>query len=236
MSRAKKKAAPAVGPLRLVCIGDTHGFHRRLVLPPGDILIHAGDFDGRSVEAVDDFNLWLGSLPFRHRIVIAGNHDTLFDWKPKLARAHLTEATYLQDSGIHLEGLNFWGSPVNSVMGEDWAFSRERGAAIRKHWDRIPADTDVLITHKAPYGTLDKNHILAKHGGCQNLLFGSSQGSMSSATSTASTAAMCHRQLKLPHFAALPAVEFGPGPDRDGGSFVLRRVVSAVFAGSDFCD
>ena len=136
--------------LRLVCIGDTHGFHRKLILPPGDILIHSGDFDGRSV--------------------IAGNHDLLFDRKPKLARAHLTEATYLQDSGVRLEGLNFWGSPVNSVMGEDWAFSRERGFAIRKHWDRIPEKTDVLITHEAPYGTLDKNDILGRHHGCQNLL------------------------------------------------------------------
>ncbi len=93
MLRAKK-AAPAVGPLRLVCIGDTHGFHRKLDLPAGDILIHAGDFDGRSVEAVDDFNGWLGTLPFRHKLVVASNHDLLFDRKPKLARAHLTEATY----------------------------------------------------------------------------------------------------------------------------------------------
>jgi len=169
MLRAKK-AAPAVGPLRLVCIGDTHGFHRKLDLPAGDILIHAGDFDGRSVEAVDDFNGWLGTLPFRHKLVVAGNYDLLFDRKPKLARAHLTEATYLQDSGVRLEGLNFWGSPVSSVMGEDWAFSRERGFAIRKHWDRIPEKTDVLITHEAPYGTLNKNDILGRHHGCQNLL------------------------------------------------------------------
>jgi len=76
----------------------------------------------------------------------------------------------LEDSGVRLEGLNFWGSPVNSILGEEWAFGRERGAAIRKHWDRIPEDTDVLITHEAPYVTLDKPHILGKHSGFQNLL------------------------------------------------------------------
>lgn len=106
------------------------GFQRRLTLPPGDVLIHSGDFDGGSVEEIDDFNSWLGSLPFRHKIVIAGNHDLLFDRKPKLARAHLTKAIYLQDSGVTIEGVKFWGSPVNSVGG-DWAFARERLVKIR---------------------------------------------------------------------------------------------------------
>ena len=162
---------PDAGPLRLVCIGDTHGHHRELELPVGDVLIHSGDFmvDGSSVEEVDDFNSWLGSLSFRHKIVIAGNHDRLFDDQPKLARSHLTEAIYLQDSGVTLEGLKFWGSPVNSVGG-DWAFSREMLVKIKKHWALIPEDTEVLITHEPPFGTLDKAHVLAKHRGCQHLL------------------------------------------------------------------
>ena len=166
---SRKRRISPTDPLHLVCIGDTHGFHRKLTLPPGDTLIHSGDFDGRSVEEIDDFNAWLGSLPFEHKIVIAGNHDLLFDRDPKLARAHLTEAIYLQDSGVTIEGVKFWGSPVNSVGG-DWAFSRERLVKIRKHWDLIPDDTDVLITHEPPYGTLDKPHIMAKHAGCQYLL------------------------------------------------------------------
>jgi Icc-related predicted phosphoesterase len=170
-NKADKAKEDRVKALRLVCIGDTHGHHRELVLPPADILIHSGDFmvDGKSVEEIDDFNSWLGSLPYRHKLVVAGNHDRLFDDNPKLARAHLTEAIYLQDSGVTLEGLRFWGSPVNSVGG-DWGFSRERMVKIREHWDRIPEDTDVLITHEPPYGTLDKSHILAKHRGCQYLL------------------------------------------------------------------
>lgn len=73
MCRAKQKPTPSIGPLAS-CIGDTHGFHRKLVLPAGDILIHFGDFmvDERSTDEIDDFNAWLGSLSFRHRIVIAG--------------------------------------------------------------------------------------------------------------------------------------------------------------------
>ncbi len=37
MCRAKQKPTPSIGPLRIVCIGDTHGFHRKLVLLAGDI-------------------------------------------------------------------------------------------------------------------------------------------------------------------------------------------------------
>jgi len=55
----------------------------------------------------------------------------------------------LQDSGVTVEGLKFWGSPVNSILGEEWAFGRERGSAICKHWNQIPESTDVLITHEA---------------------------------------------------------------------------------------
>jgi hypothetical protein len=62
-----KPAAVPKSPLRLVCICDTHGFHRKLTLPPGDKLIHSGDFmvKGSSTEEIDDFNAWLGTLPFR---------------------------------------------------------------------------------------------------------------------------------------------------------------------------
>lgn len=65
--------------------------------------------------------------------------------------------------------MKFWGSPDNSVGG-DWAFARERLVKIRKHWNLVPDDTDMLITHELPYGTLDKPHILAKHARCQYLL------------------------------------------------------------------
>ena len=71
-------------PLRLVCLSDTHGLHRRVTVPDGDILIHAGDltvFDQPLPEAlatVRDVNAWLGELPHPHKVVIAGNHDRVF--------------------------------------------------------------------------------------------------------------------------------------------------------------
>lgn len=50
--------------LRVVCILDTHELHRELAVPPGDLLIHAGDFTffGRGTRAIVGFNDWLGGL------------------------------------------------------------------------------------------------------------------------------------------------------------------------------
>jgi Icc-related predicted phosphoesterase len=160
----------ASGNLRIVCISDTHGLHRRLSIPDGDILIHAGDFmvHGRSISEVDDFNEWLGELPHKHRIVIAGNHDLLFESRPAEARTHLTNAIYLESSGTKVEGIRFWGCPVTPVLSQ-MAFAVERGAASRKYWDQIPAGTDVLVTHGPPFGTLDKDDIGGPHMGCQEL-------------------------------------------------------------------
>lgn len=156
--------------LKIVCISDTHGYHRHLNVPEGDILVHAGDFmaNGRSMESLRDFNDWLGSLPHPHRIVIAGNHDLLFEAEPRDARAAISNAVYLENSGVALEGLNFWGCPATPVL-RHMAFAVERGAASRKLWDRVPDGTDVLITHGPPFRVLDQDDIAGEHLGCQEL-------------------------------------------------------------------
>ena len=66
--------------MRLVCISDTHSLHRRIPeIPDGDVLIHAGDCLGAgTLDDVVHLDNWLGSLPHRHKIVIAGNHDWVF--------------------------------------------------------------------------------------------------------------------------------------------------------------
>lgn len=156
--------------LQIVCISDTHGFHREMTLPRGDIFIHAGDFltDDRQLEMLADFNDWLGGLPYRHRIVVAGNHDLLFASHPSKARRLLTNALYLENSGFTVEGLRFWGCPVTPVPSS-MAFGVERGAASRKYWDKVPTETDVLITHGPPFRVLDAENILAPHMGCEQL-------------------------------------------------------------------
>ena len=56
-------------------------------IPDGDVLLHTGDFTYKKskglnqMEQVIQFNDWLGTLPHKHKIVIAGNHDFSFDSK-----------------------------------------------------------------------------------------------------------------------------------------------------------
>ena len=103
---------------------------------------------------------WLGAQPHKHKIFIAGNHDLYLEQgNPSDIAVFLqqlpTDVHYLQDSGIELEGITFWGSPVQPRFF-NWAFNRDRGADIKKHWDLIPYKTDVLITHGPAYARQDE--------------------------------------------------------------------------------
>ena len=68
--------------MRIVAFSDSHDNHRQITIPPCDVLIVAGDFTCHR-EAIlknyEDFAEWLEKLPIKYKIVIAGNHDTLFD-------------------------------------------------------------------------------------------------------------------------------------------------------------
>ena len=71
---------PREGVLRLVLISDTHMQHRKLVMPKGDVLIHAGDFTNKGrVKDIKEFDSWLGELDYAHKIVVFGNHHTETD-------------------------------------------------------------------------------------------------------------------------------------------------------------
>lgn len=157
--------------MRIVCISDTHGQHEGLSVPDGDVLVHAGDFTLDSCGELSSarFNHWLGDLPHKRKVVIAGNHDFIFERRPDWAPGLLTNATYLCDSGCEIGGLKFWGSPITPRF-MDWAFMRDRGADIRKHWDLIPDDTDVLITHGPPSHVLDTSYRGGDHLGCTDLM------------------------------------------------------------------
>jgi len=157
--------------LRVVAISDTHSRHRRIRLPKGDILLHAGDisYKGRREELID-FLDWFKSQKFSYKIFIAGNHDFFLEQAKQTEIEKLIPdgVTYLNDSGITIKGINIWGSPVTPWF-HNWAFNRYRGNAINKHWELIPKDTHILMTHGPVYGFLDQV-INEQHVGCQDLL------------------------------------------------------------------
>ena len=159
--------------MRIVCISDTHSMHKDIEqLPEGDVLIHAGDSLRKGgLFELEDLNDWLGTLPHPHKILIAGNHDVCFEDTPEKARKVITNAIYLQDSGIRIEGYNFWGSPWTPRFF-DWAFNADRGQELNEKWQQIPSDTHVLITHGPPVGVRDT--VIIQRGeaqvGCHHLL------------------------------------------------------------------
>jgi Icc-related predicted phosphoesterase len=155
--------------MTIVCISDSHNGHEALEVPEGDVLVHAGDFTNMGeADEIFRFNEWLGTLPHRRKVVVAGNHDWMFELQNERARRMLTNATdYLEDSGVEIEGLLFHGSPVSPTF-YDWAFNRNRGKDIDRHWQMIPDDVDVLITHGPPFGIGDRSS-RGEHAGCADL-------------------------------------------------------------------
>jgi predicted phosphohydrolase len=157
--------------LKIVAISDTHCRHKSVKLPKGDLLIHAGDisYKGQRTE-VADFLQWFAQQPFAHKIFIAGNHDFYFE------KTHASDlkaivpegVVYLQDSGVVIDGITIWGTPVTPWF-YDWAFNRHRGGAIAKHWNLIPPETNLLITHGPAFGILD-TVLNGSHVGDKDLL------------------------------------------------------------------
>lgn len=155
----------------IVCIADTHSRHSNLKVPAGDVLVHAGDFTevGEPYE-VDMFIDWLAALPHARKVFIGGNHEFYLEEQSAYfseQMKHLPNLVYLQDSGAEIDGVKFWGSPVSPRFG-DWAFNRSRGSEIRAHWDLIPRDVNVLVTHCPPAGIGDLNYA-GSHEGCSDL-------------------------------------------------------------------
>lgn len=147
--------------MNITCISDTHNQHNNIpskYLTGGDCIIHSGDMTGRGSRVeVENFLVWYNELPYTHKILIAGNHDFFFEEAPEYeieaVLAKYPNIIYLNDSGVEIEGLNIWGSPVQPWF-YSWAFNR-KGTDICPHWDMIPLDTDILITHGPAKGYLD---------------------------------------------------------------------------------
>ncbi|KAI6657771.1 Metallophosphoesterase domain-containing protein 1-like [Oopsacas minuta] len=177
---------PRDGYTRFVCISDTHSHTDKLKVPSGDVLIHAGDFSNIGhKEDVVKFNSFLGSLPHRYKVVIAGNHDLSLDteeypktlWmrfshKTKLdsneMKSLISNGLYLEDFGCELLGFKIYGSPWQPEFFS-WGFNLKRGQPLLDKWNKIPDNVDILITHGPPIGHGD----LCNHGGragCVELL------------------------------------------------------------------
>lgn len=161
--------------MKVVALSDTHTLHKRISLPEGDLLVHAGDFsnDGEVAETVA-FLDWLNDAAQSYRsgaVLIAGNHDKLAARRPELFQSLVSERKrikYLENSSVTIEGRLIFGSPVTPLFA-NWAFEKARGKEIDRVWEQIPEDCDLLITHGPPGHILDKT-TTGIHAGCEDLL------------------------------------------------------------------
>jgi predicted phosphohydrolase len=154
--------------LRICVFADTHGFHSDLSLPEADLLIFAGDMSmSGTAEQISDFAAWWNGLDYPHKLLIAGNHDWLFQREARTARALFPAAEYLEDSEARVLGLRIWGAPWQPWFF-DWAFNLQPGPEIRAKWDLIPSGIDILVTHGPPQGQGDFAH-RGVSAGCRDL-------------------------------------------------------------------
>jgi Icc-related predicted phosphoesterase len=138
------------------------------MMPKGDILIHCGDvtLNGTELETID-FLKWFIKQDYRHKIMIAGNHDYFLETNPEFVKTRFKDIHYLQDSSTVIDGIKYWGSPYTPEY-KNMAFNLKRGEQLKKHWEKIPADVDVLITHGPPQGILDQT-VNGDNVGCEHL-------------------------------------------------------------------
>ncbi|KAF3036276.1 hypothetical protein E8E12_001536 [Didymella heteroderae] len=165
---------------RIVCISDTHNNTPKL--PPGDVLIHAGDLTNQgSYDELERSVAWLEKAPFEVKIVVAGNHEITLDeqfyeekgscWKwpawqsPRGCLKLLRESstiTYLESESkmVYLSKpsgpqtcFKVFGSPNTPGPG-DWAFEYQQHDAERL-WSAIPEDADIVVSHTPPKGHCD---------------------------------------------------------------------------------
>jgi len=164
--------------LRLVMVSDTHERHRLLDMPPGDVLVHSGDillFNSSysretTMRKLRDFDDWVAALPYREKVVVAGNHDYgLQELGREGVRAALPSCTYLENEYCQLEsGLRIFGSPASipnllpawrgggvsnspnrafqytSQPGDGYAGTEADLAAV---FDNAPGGLDLLLVH-----------------------------------------------------------------------------------------
>ena len=158
---------PIFADMKIIFLSDTHNKHRKVNLPPGDILLHGGDVCNGREEQLRDFLDWLASQPHSFKVFIGGNMDRPLEKDPDYWRTQLPENTfYLENELLELEGLHIWGSPmIPQFVG---AFNRQRGPEIDAYWQEIPAGLDILLTHTPPFQILDRTS-LGMHVGCKDL-------------------------------------------------------------------
>jgi Icc-related predicted phosphoesterase len=142
--------------MKLVIISDTHRQENKVILPEGDILIHAGDFDIYDQNNLDTVIDWFKKLDYNHIIFTGGNHDKYLQHfsSDEINKQLPSNIHYLMNDSVVVNNIKFWGSPYSPAFGQGWAYNAFIDE-LREKWATIPSDTDIVISHCNCFGIND---------------------------------------------------------------------------------
>ena len=126
--------------MRILHLSDTHGLHHQIHdLPEADVIVHSGDISHNGTEdEVLDFLNWYIELPYPHKIFVTGNHDLCL-WDAVRIEDLPNNIHFLQDCGINIEGVKFFGIAYNHPE------------------ELIPVGVDIVVTHEPPVMIFDES-------------------------------------------------------------------------------
>ena len=116
--------------MKIEIISDTHNHHNELFIQGGDVLISCGDFsEWGTKEEAKDFLDWIAKQDHKYKIIVPGNHDRYLETKEGLKYTKKfcknNNIHLLIDSGVKINNINFWGSPVTPRFSYGWAWNRD---------------------------------------------------------------------------------------------------------------
>jgi len=161
---------------KIVAISDTHNRYNKITIPECDILISCGDYSFQgSLSEVKNFHKWLNKQPAKNIISVQGNHErgveAAFDVSKQIALEECPRVHFIDEGLVEIEGLKIWCSAITPFFC-NWAWNRFRGPEIKAHWDKIPTDIDILVTHGPPHKILDvvsRGNMGMENVGCEDL-------------------------------------------------------------------
>ena len=113
-------------------------------MPPADVFVHAGDFSSFGA-GVEEFALWYWHLPYAHKFVVLGNHETrdALEKRPPQTWRKLFGPTLLEDEARRIDvagdSIVLYGAPFGT-----------------RTFEHAPAELDVFVTHEPPLRILDR--------------------------------------------------------------------------------